>query len=122
MTCTDQTVSAALVLDQRCIGDRKTPLGLELTQSGDAVNLTGCTVAYTLTGPMPLTTSAGSGSVTVINAAAGLVAITWAAGDVDAAGDYQVRVTVTNGSGLKDTFPSSQGATLVLRVVDPSEW
>jgi hypothetical protein len=56
-----------------------------------------------------------TGTCTVTGAATGEITYTWAAGDTDFAGDYQVEFEVTWPSSKKQTFPNDSYKSLTIK-------
>lgn len=87
------------------VGDRRTPLGVTLYQSGGAVDLIGATVEVAIHDNAGNEIKAYSSTgVTVVDAANGQVSYEFQADEVDEAGTYWVYFRVTS-SGKRDTWP-----------------
>ncbi len=73
---------------------------------GSAVDLTGATVTWTMTGPDGQSTKVHSAiSVTVTAATTGKVSVPWTA--VSESGLYKGQFTVTDSGSLIETFPAN---------------
>lgn len=78
-----------------------------LDRDGSPVDLTGCSVRFIMRAP----SAAGAkvdAPAAIEDAAAGTVAYTWAASDLDTPGTYHAEWQVTFGAGAVQTFPSDQ--------------
>ncbi len=99
----------------RALGSRLTPLQVALVDDeGDAVDLTGHTVTFYLYDTEG-TAVVTAGSCTITSASGGLVSYSWAADDVDTAGEYwgYFRVYVTGSATVYDVYPPDR----LLRIV-----
>jgi len=73
---------------------------------GDAVDLTGATVTWTMTGPNGQPTKVHDGiAVTLTDDSTGKVSVPWTA--VTSAGTYKGQFTVVDSGALIETFPSN---------------
>jgi hypothetical protein len=88
------------------VGDRNESLTYTVVDSGgDAVNLSGWTVTFSMWDADTGTVVVDAVSATVVTAASGVVRYDWVAADVDTAGRYHGRFTGTDGSGKTLTSP-----------------
>lgn len=94
------------------------PRALLQDETGAVINLTGCTVRYSLLNVRLRTLKVNRASATLADQAIapGEVYYTLVAGDVDTSGTYQEEWEVTYGSGKKETFPT--GEAQMVRIVD----
>lgn len=84
--------------------DNRLPLLTDtLTSSGTAVNLTGCTVTFSMRRSDSAALKVSAASATITDATAGTVSYAWAAVDVDTVGDYDGWWTVSTGGKSQDT-------------------
>lgn len=99
------------------VGDRLPLFRVTLKDgNGDAVDLTGCTVAFSMREQGSATKKITAAAATVITAASGIVEYTWAALDVDAAGTYLCEWRVTTGAGKVQTIPNDGTDRVVITV------
>lgn len=76
--------------------------------AGVGVNLTGSTVKLTLTNIETKALKITEASVSLIDAANGIVEYTWLTADTDTAGTFSAEFEVTTGGGRIHTFPNAR--------------
>lgn len=88
------------------VGDRLPALQVQaLDKNGMPVNLTGCTVKFSMTEVGADVPTVDAAAVTVDDAVNGLMSYNWAIGDTDAAGVYKARFAVNDGTGKVQSVP-----------------
>lgn len=97
------------------VGDAGTKVRATLKSGGDPVDLTGASVKFIMRLPGASAPKVNA-AATVEDAAAGKVAYTFIAADLDTPGDYWAEWQVTFGGGAVQTFPA--GGYNIVRVVD----
>lgn len=85
--------------------DRRPYWRVTLTANGSAVNLTGATAAR-FTMKDATTVKVNKATMSIVDAANGVVEYQWAAGSTDTAGNYNAEVEVDWGGSVTQTFPS----------------
>lgn len=93
-------------------GDRLPVIRRTLTTSdGNAINLSGATVNFIYRiADESLPAVVGTGTVTIVTAASGIVEYAWAAADTATAGEYNAEFEAQIG-GLRITAPNSEHMT-----------
>lgn len=91
--------------------DTGPPLQVTLKDGdGSAVDVTGATVAFSMSGAGIV--KVDEQSVTLTTAASGIVTYSWQAGDTDTPGTYEGEFEVTFGGGQIQTYPNSEAERL----------
>lgn len=86
--------------------DRRPKWRVQLTANGDPVDVSAAT-AVRFTMKSSGATKVNKASMTLVNAATGIVEYAWAAGDTDTSGDFNAEVEVDWGSSETQSFPST---------------
>ena len=97
------------------VGDRLTPLQVELWRDGAAVDLTGAGVTFRMVRLGDGSVKVSDQNATIVTAASGLVQYAFAAADVDEPGEFAAYFLVTSGSS-RESFPHD-GQRLLVRVI-----
>ena len=97
------------------VGDTARAITATLTDGdGNAVNLTGNTVAFRMTPQGGDTAKVDDAAATIDDAATGQVSYSWATADVDAAGTYEAQFIRTV-SGKTEHFPTGEKLIVVFK-------
>jgi hypothetical protein len=83
--------------------------------NGVAVNLTGATVKFSMKLTSTGAVKVSLASATIVSATGGIVSYSWAAADVDTAGEYSGEFQVTFSAGGIQTFPNSSDIPISIR-------
>ncbi len=86
--------------------DRRPRWRVQLTANGAPVNLTGASSTKFTMKQGASSPKVNKGTMTVVDAATGVVEYPWAVGDTTVSGDFNVEVEVDWGGGETQTFPS----------------
>jgi hypothetical protein len=94
------------------IGVKRNDTGSTITATltdagGNAVDLSGATVKFTMTPDGSTTPKVNKQGATIVTAASGIVRYTWQAGDLDTAGPFRAEWEVTFGGGAVQTYPGT---------------
>lgn len=94
--------------------DRRPRWRVQLTANGSPADITGAVAATFTMKQGASIVKVNKQPMTIIDAAAGIVEYTWAAGDTDTSGTYNVEVEVDWGGGEYQTFPSKGYFTITV--------
>lgn len=94
-------------------GNRRPVLTATLTQSGEALDLTGAS-GVVFRGVLQNGTTAFTGSCTITGASTGDVSYTWGANDTAIPGLYVCEFVVTWSTGITQSIPTHRRATLLV--------
>ena len=87
--------------------------------NGNAVDLTGATVHFTMTDRFGVVVINAATASIVAPATNGNVSYTWQSGDLANAGTYRARWIVTFAGGAIESFPNADGPNTLLIVITP---
>lgn len=81
-------------------------------ENGAAEDLTGATVKFHMTGPVPATTSKVNSAGALVDAANGVVKYQWIAADTNTAGDFNAEFQITFSDARVKTYPNTANFTV----------
>ncbi len=100
------------------VGDTKPVLQATLKDgAGNAVNLTGTTVKFSMRDVQSTTIKRDKGTVVLTDAANGIVTYSWVTADTDTVGTYLGEFEVTDGSSDVETYPNSEENRLFITII-----
>lgn len=89
-------------------------LAATLQDTAGAINLTDCTIAFTMRNRASGTVTVSAAAAAIVSAAAGTVTYTWAGTDTDTAGTYDAEWRITTSGGKTLSVPNDSHDAIII--------